>query len=95
MKLLKRCKEAIPSRENGGKVIIIDEVINTTDDVHPKHSETLLCFDIHMMVHTTRKHRTEEEWRKLFTEAGFKGYNIIPALGLRSIIEIYHRSVNI
>ena len=90
MKLLKRCKEAIPTRENGGKVIIIDKVMNTTDGVHPKLTETQLHFDVHMMVHTTGKQRTEEEWKKLFTEAGFKGYNIVPALGLRSIIEIYH-----
>jgi len=90
VKLLKRCKEAIPTRENGGKVIIIDKVMNTTDGVHPKLIETQLHFDVHMMVHTTGKQRTEEEWKKLFAEAGFKGYNIIPTPGLRSIIEIYH-----
>lgn len=90
VKILKRCKEAIPTRENGGKAIIMDKVMNTSDGVHPKLTETQLHFDIHMMVHTTGKQRTEEEWKKLFDEAGFKGYNIIPALGLRSIIEIYH-----
>ncbi|ONK57105.1 uncharacterized protein A4U43_C10F16670 [Asparagus officinalis] len=88
--LLKRCKEAIPTQENGGKAIIIDKVMNTTDGVHPKITETQLHFDIHMMVHTTGKQRTEKEWKKLFDEAGFKGHKIIPALGLRSIIEIYH-----
>ena len=90
VKLLKQCKKAIPSKEKGGKAIIIDKVMDTSDGVHPKLTETQLHFDIHMMVHTTGKQRTEEEWKKLFAEAGFDDYKIIPALGLRSIIEIYH-----
>ncbi|KAJ6843798.1 trans-resveratrol di-O-methyltransferase-like [Iris pallida] len=90
VKILKNCKEAIPTKEKGGKAIIIDKVMDTSDGVHPKLTETQLHFDIHMMVHTTGKQRTEAEWKTLFDAAGFKEYKILPALGLRSIIEIYH-----
>ena len=89
VKILKRCKEAIPIKEEGGKVIIIDMVVNTSNVRH-ELAETLFHFDIHMMVHTTGKQRTEEEWKKIFTDAGFKGYNILPILGFRSVIEVYH-----
>lgn len=90
VKLLKRCKEAIPPKEKGGKAIIIDKVLKTKNGIHPKHAETQLHFDIHMMIHTSGKQRTEEEWKKLFTEAGFTGCEIIPGLGLRSIIVVYY-----
>ena len=33
--------------------------------------------------------RDEQEWKKIFFEAGFKDYRIIPVLGTRSIIELY------
>jgi hypothetical protein len=29
------------------------------------------------------------EWKKIFLEAGFEDYRIIPVLGVRSIIELY------
>ncbi|KAJ6813016.1 trans-resveratrol di-O-methyltransferase-like [Iris pallida] len=90
VKILKNCKEAIPTKEKGGKVIIIDKVMDTSDGVHPKQTETQLYFDIAVMVYTTGKQRTEAEWKTLFDAAGFKEYKIVPALGLRSIIEIYH-----
>ena len=86
MKLLKRCKEAIPTRENRGEVINYRQSYEHNKWRASQAPETQLYFDIHMMVHTTGKQRTEEEWKKLFTETGFKGYNPIPALGLRSII---------
>ena len=33
--------------------------------------------------------RDEQEWKKIFVEAGFEDYKIIPVLGVRSIIELY------
>ncbi|ONK55367.1 uncharacterized protein A4U43_UnF4210 [Asparagus officinalis] len=85
--ILQRCKEAIPNKINGGKVIIIDKVIDANIEL-PKFNETQIYFDMHMMVHVTGKQRTENEWKKLFTEAGFKECKITPALGIRCIIEI-------
>ncbi|KAF8720543.1 hypothetical protein HU200_023797 [Digitaria exilis] len=70
IKILKNCKLAIPSRDAGGKIIIIDIVLGSN------LSDTKLL------------EAQEQEWKKIFIEAGFKDYNIIP-LGLRSIIELY------
>ncbi|OAY85432.1 Trans-resveratrol di-O-methyltransferase [Ananas comosus] len=43
-----------------------------------------------MMVVTSGKQRNEKEWNKLFTDAGYKQYKILNALGLRSVIEVYY-----
>ncbi|PSS14478.1 Trans-resveratrol di-O-methyltransferase [Actinidia chinensis var. chinensis] len=87
VKILKRCKEAIPSR---GKVIIIDmKVENQKGDDHDQSIETQLFFDMLMMTLTPGRERTEKEWAKLFSDAGFSDYKIIPILGLRSLIEVY------
>ncbi|KAK4373928.1 hypothetical protein RND71_004605 [Anisodus tanguticus] len=88
VKILKKCKESIPSREKGGKVIIIDIVMEdpklSDDFVRAQH-----VMDMLMMVLYGAKERTKKEWEKLFIEAGFSEYKITPALGLRSLIEIY------
>ncbi|PHT53535.1 8-hydroxyquercetin 8-O-methyltransferase [Capsicum baccatum] len=91
IKILNKCKEAIPSKENGGKVIIIDMVLmdqnlRTRDD---KSYETQLFFDMLMMVAVSGKQRSQQDWANLFSHAGFSDYNIIPILGLRSVIEVY------
>ncbi|GFZ12885.1 O-methyltransferase family protein [Actinidia rufa] len=88
IKILKRCKEAVPSK--GGKVIIIDITVENQkgDDDH-ESIETQLCYDMLMMALTTGRERTEKEWTKLFSDAGFSDYKIIPILGLRSLIEVY------
>lgn len=89
VKILERCKEAIkPFKESGGKVIIIEMVMNA-DKVCHELAETQFLFDLHMMAHTTGKQRSEQEWQKIFTSAGFSGNKILPVLGLRSIIEVY------
>ncbi|XAR72586.1 hypothetical protein NMG60_11019278 [Bertholletia excelsa] len=88
IKILKRCKEAIPSKEKGGKVMIIDMMVeNKKED--DESVETQLFFDMLMMILVTGKERTEKEWAKLFSEAGFSEYKITPILGLRSLIEVY------
>lgn len=88
VKILRKCRESIPSREKGGKVIIIDTVLED-----PKQSNEFVqaqhYMDMLMMVLCAAKERTEKEWEKLFSEAGYAEYKIIPALGLRSLIEIY------
>ncbi|XP_019193588.1 PREDICTED: trans-resveratrol di-O-methyltransferase-like [Ipomoea nil] len=88
MKILKKCKESIPSKENGGKVIIIDMVVDDKikDD---KSIETQIFFDMLMMILQTGRERAEKDWSKLFFKAGFNDYKIIPILGLRSLIEVY------
>ncbi|GLT41059.1 hypothetical protein SLA2020_151490 [Shorea laevis] len=87
VKILNHCKEAIMKNGKGGKVIIIDMVkMNERDQESIK---TQLFFDMMMMVLLTGRERTEEEWAKLFFDAGFSGYKILPILGVRSLIEVY------
>ncbi|KAH0659026.1 hypothetical protein KY285_029270 [Solanum tuberosum] len=88
VKLLKKCKESIPNKENGGKVIIIDIVMeDNCSNEHLVQSQHLM--DLLMRITYASKERTEKEWEKLFLDADFSGYKIITSLGLRSLIEIY------
>nr|TKV94009.1 hypothetical protein SEVIR_9G267900v2 [Setaria viridis] len=85
--ILKNCKQAIPSRDAGGKVIIIDIVVGSkSSDVKLLETQVLCDFDI-MKIGGVE--RDEQEWKKIFLEAGFNDYTIMPVLGLRSIIVLY------
>jgi len=87
IKILKNCKQAIPSRDAGGKIIIIDIVVGS-ESSDTKLLETQVIYDLHLMK-IGGVERDEQEWKKIFLEAGFKDYKIMPVLGLRSIIELY------
>ncbi|KAK8992075.1 hypothetical protein V6N11_044967 [Hibiscus sabdariffa] len=72
------------------KVMIVDIVVMENEKVNEENSkslETQLFLDMLMMVVLTGRERREEEWAKLFCEAGFSDYKIIPILDLRSLIE--------
>ncbi|KAF8665196.1 hypothetical protein HU200_054149 [Digitaria exilis] len=87
VKILKNCKKAIPQREAGGKVIIINIVIGAgPSDL--KHKEMQAMFDVYMMF-INGMERDEQQWKNIFSEAGFSDYKIVPVLGVRSIIEVY------
>ncbi|XP_020163972.1 acetylserotonin O-methyltransferase 1 [Aegilops tauschii subsp. strangulata] len=87
VKILKNCKEAIPSREAGGKVIIIDMVVGSgPDEIITR--ETQVLFDLFIMCFEGIE-REEHEWKRIFMEAGFSNYKIISVLGVRSVIELY------
>ncbi|WJX75080.1 hypothetical protein P8452_58649 [Trifolium repens] len=88
VKILKNCKEAISRNDKGGKIIIIDIVINEKQDEH-EMTEVKLFFDIIMMASFNAKERDEENWKKIFNEAGFTCYKIFPIFGFRSLIELY------
>ncbi|KAJ0986598.1 hypothetical protein J5N97_004954 [Dioscorea zingiberensis] len=92
VKILQHCKEAIPKREAGGKIIIIDIVVGATSDPHAHASETQLLFDILVMTCIPGKERNEKEWGRIILAAGFKDYKITPFLGLRSVIEMAQES---
>ncbi|GMH07282.1 hypothetical protein Nepgr_009122 [Nepenthes gracilis] len=83
--ILKQCKEAILKSNNRGKVIVIDSVLGNKNNDH----DAQVFFDLLMMTVTTGKERNEEEWHKLFVDAGFSRYKIASKLGIRSVIEIY------
>ncbi|KAJ3695248.1 hypothetical protein LUZ60_000625 [Juncus effusus] len=85
--ILQKCKEAIPTKEEGGKVIIVDMVVGFSSDMASK--ELQLLFDLLMMTAVTGKERDETEWATIFEEAGFSSYKIFQISGIRSIIEVY------
>ncbi|XP_025824903.1 5-pentadecatrienyl resorcinol O-methyltransferase-like [Panicum hallii] len=87
VKILKNCKQAIPSRDKGGKVIIIDMVVGSGSS-DAKQLETQVLYDL-LIMGINGVERDEQEWKKIFLEAGFKDYKIMPILGVRSIIELY------
>lgn len=85
--ILKNCKKAIPPRDAGGKVIIVDTVVGAGPS-NLKHRETQVLYDLFFMM-VNGIERDEQEWRKIIFEAGFTDYKIIAVLGVRSIIELY------
>ncbi|KAL6875700.1 hypothetical protein ACP4OV_013213 [Aristida adscensionis] len=85
--ILKNCKKAIPPRDAGGKVIIIDAVIGAGPS-NLKLIETHVLYDLFISV-VNGIERDEQEWRKIIFEAGFTDYKVVPVLGVRSIIEVY------
>nr|AXY54917.1 O-methyltransferase [Secale cereale] len=90
IKILRRCKEAIPSRDAGGKVIIIETVVGSgspgAQKIFPKEAQVLM--DVFMM-YIDGIEREEHEWSKIFFEAGFSDYKITPTNGVLSVIEVY------
>ncbi|KAK4486970.1 hypothetical protein RD792_006285 [Penstemon davidsonii] len=88
VKILKKCKEAIPSKDNGGKVIIVEIIVDDQKKLDHEKVETQLFFDMEMMTIIAGKERTEKEWAKLFFDAGFTSYKIT-LLGLRALIEVF------
>ncbi|TKY50286.1 Flavonoid 4'-O-methyltransferase [Spatholobus suberectus] len=60
IKILKNCKEAISGNGKGGKVIIIDIVINEKQDEH-EMTEMKLLFYIVMMTYHNGKERSEKD----------------------------------
>ncbi|RWR78063.1 O-methyltransferase 2 [Cinnamomum micranthum f. kanehirae] len=86
VKILKKCKEAIP--KEAGKVIIMDIVVDSemenSDLTHSK-----LSLDIDMMITSGGRERTVEEWERLLDIAGFRSHEIIPIITIQSVIVAY------
>ena len=85
---MEKCRNAISAKGDKGKVIIIDLVINEKQDEN-EMTHTKLLWDVIMMAALNGRERSEEEWKKLFLEAGFQNYKIFPIFGFRSLIEVY------
>lgn len=88
IKILKNAKEAISRNEKGGKVIIIDTVLNEKED-KPELLETQLLLNVLLSAELNSKERSEEEWKQLFLKAGFTKYQIFPIFGFRSLIVLH------
>lgn len=88
VKILKRIREAIASKDKGGKLIVIEMVIDDKKDEHDI-TKTKLFMDMMMMVICNGKERNEKDWEKLFLDSGFSHYKITATSELKSIIEVY------
>ncbi|TVU35088.1 hypothetical protein EJB05_16957, partial [Eragrostis curvula] len=88
VRILRRCREAIPAREAGGRVIVMDLVVGSSPE-DAKATETQLLWDVMMMGVVGSPERDEREWGMIFKDAGFSGYKIVAVLGIRSVIEVY------
>ncbi|CAL5032803.1 unnamed protein product [Urochloa decumbens] len=88
VKILQRCKQAIPARNAGGKVIII-EMVRGSAQGDRRISEMEDIQNV-FMLHISGVERGVNEWKKIFSDAGFSDdYKIMPVLGPFSVIEIY------
>ncbi|CAI0458378.1 unnamed protein product [Linum tenue] len=89
--LLKQCKKAVTSggKAAGGKVMIADHVLGHESCNDHSSTTALLYTDLVMMSCFEGAIRSEQQWSKLFTEAGFSNYTITPVGGLRVLIEVY------
>ncbi|KAL5978522.1 hypothetical protein ACLOJK_029639 [Asimina triloba] len=82
VKILKKCKEAIP--ENG-KLVIVDIIMD--EESRDEFSGARLGMQMDMLVTVGGNERNEEEWRRLIKTAGYSRYNITPIVAIESIIE--------
>uniref|UniRef100_A0A0D9WP90 acetylserotonin O-methyltransferase n=1 Tax=Leersia perrieri TaxID=77586 RepID=A0A0D9WP90_9ORYZ len=87
IKILRRCMEAIPTRDAGGKVKIVNMVVGSGSQENI-FKETQALFDLYM-TYIDGVEREEKEWEKIFFKAGFSAYKIMPILGFLSVIEVY------
>ncbi|CAL4999226.1 unnamed protein product [Urochloa decumbens] len=87
VKILRQCKKAIPAREAGGKVIIMNMAVGYGTE-NKTADEAQVWWDMFMMRHVGIE-REEHEWKKIFIEAGFSDYKITPTVGFQSIIEVF------
>ncbi|KAK9083023.1 hypothetical protein Scep_029494 [Stephania cephalantha] len=84
VKILKRCREATSSKGEGGKVIIVDIVIEIKESTH-ESTENQLMFDMEMVVEVNSgTERTKHEWSwfhhlQVYSLFGFKVcYSSVP-----------------
>ncbi|RLM58100.1 putative O-methyltransferase 2 [Panicum miliaceum] len=87
VKILEQCRKAIPSKEEGGKVIIIEIAVDPS--VGPIMYEAQLLMDMLMMMNIRGRQRDENDWREIFMKAGFSDYKIVKKIGARGVIEVY------
>ena len=77
--ILRNCHRALP--ENG-KLILIEAVVPANNEPHFSK-----FIDLNMLVMTGGRERTEEEFRALYKEAGFRLTRIVPTDSPFSVIE--------
>ena len=77
--ILSNCRKAIDPQ---GKLLVVDQVVGP-----PNVPELAKVMDLEMLVAPGGLERTEDQWTRLFTAAGFKLTQIIATPGPQKIIE--------
>lgn len=77
--ILRNCRNAL---SDDGRLLVIDGVIPRGNEPHPRK-----LMDIQMLAVAGGRERTEAEWRKIFSDAGFALTRVIPTAAVINIIE--------
>jgi len=77
--ILSHCRNVIPSE---GRLLLVEAVVPTGNDPSPAKD-----FDMTMMVIPGGFERTEDEYRSLFDQAGFRLISVTPTSSMVSVIE--------
>lgn len=78
-RILKRCRQAMPAT---GRLLVVETVIPPRNE--PSFGKLL---DVHMLVWTGGKERTEAEYQALLSAAGFELSNVVPTRSSLSVVE--------
>jgi hypothetical protein len=81
--ILKNCRAAMPST---GRLLLVEKVMPEQVEASGAMQRTLMA-DLHMMVITGGRERTETEYQALFASAGFRLSRVIRTQAGESIIE--------
>jgi hypothetical protein len=79
LKILKACRNAV---NPGGKLLVVDSVIQPGDDFSPAK-----FLDLQMLIFPGGCERTEKQFRELFAAAGWQLIRILPTASVESIVE--------
>ena len=79
VKLLKACRKAV---NPGGKLLVVDHVIQPGNDFHPGK-----FLDLQMLLFPGGRERTEKEFRDLFAAAGWRLNRVIPTAAGEYVVE--------
>jgi hypothetical protein len=81
LKILRNCRRALDGVENG-RILVVDSVIPEGPEPHPGK-----LVDLEMLLMPGGRERTEREFRKLMSKAGFAITRIVPTKAAESVIE--------
>ena len=79
LKILKACRKGVNS---GGRLLVVDNVIQPGNDFAPGK-----FLDLQMLIFPGGCERTEKQFRELFAAAGWQLSRIIPTAAADSIVE--------
>lgn len=85
VKILKKCKEALPET---GKVVVVDIVMEAESSTF-EFAGARLGMEMDMLVTVGGKERSKDEWAALFKAAGYSRHKITPMAAIESIIEVF------